>query len=245
MSSDVHPTRPAVPAVWPGDSGVPPLPAECVPCVEDLVIEDGQPVENVFAEKQYRLLTEPLYSSWAGPGEGRPFLVLSNVGLFFSVKHPPLVPDVMLSVDVRLGDDFALKENRSYFTWILGKPPDVVIEFASDLRGGEATHKMGEYARIGVAYYVIFDPANRLKGGVLRSFALNRQHYEPLDPPWFPGVGLGLTLWEGTFEGSRARWLRWCEAGDRPILTGHERAEQERQQRERLEARLRELGIEP
>src|SRR5262249_19806070 len=155
------------------------------------------------------------------------FLALANVGLFFSVKQPPLVPDVMLSLDVQLGDDFSRKENRSYFTWILGKPPDVVIEFVSDRRGGEATHKMREYGRLGVTYYVIFDPGNLLKGGVLRRLALRQGSYEPLETPWFPNVGLGLTLWEGRYEGYHARWLRWCEAGGRLIPTGHERADQE------------------
>src|SRR5207244_12679580 len=64
-----------------------------VPNLDELVTEDGAPVENIYAEKQYRLLTEPLYSSWTGPGEGRPFLALTNVGWFYASKQPPLVPD--------------------------------------------------------------------------------------------------------------------------------------------------------
>ncbi len=32
-----------------------------------MVREEGAPLENLFSEKQQRLLTEPLYSSWAGP----------------------------------------------------------------------------------------------------------------------------------------------------------------------------------
>ena len=37
------------------------------PDVTDLVIEADEPVDSIFAEKQARLLTEPLYSTWAGP----------------------------------------------------------------------------------------------------------------------------------------------------------------------------------
>jgi hypothetical protein len=37
------------------------------PDVSALVIQDDAPRDNIFAEKQERLLTEPLYSSWSGP----------------------------------------------------------------------------------------------------------------------------------------------------------------------------------
>src|SRR5207302_9337003 len=129
-------------------------------------------MESIFAEKQSRLLTEPLYTSWPGPGDGRPFQVLANVGLFFADKEPPLVPDAMLSLDVSPGADLSQKENRSYFVWRRGKAPNVVIEFVSDRRGGETTTKLRDYARAGVPYYIVFDPQNRLEGGVLRGFAL-------------------------------------------------------------------------
>jgi hypothetical protein len=221
------------------------VPPECRPNLDNLIIEDGALMDNVFYEKLCRLLTEALYSSWPGPGEGRPFEVFANVGLFYSETKPPLAPDVMLSLDVRPGDDFNQKENRSYFVWVLEKPPDVVIEFVSDRRGGEGGYKMREYARIRVLYYVIFDPQNRLGEGVLRAFALRDGQYEPIEPAWLPAVGLGLTLWEGTFEGRRTRWLRWCRQDGQVIPTGRERAEQEREARERLEARLREAGIPP
>ena len=54
------------------------------PCLDDIVTEDDTPVDSLFAEKQQRLLTEPLYTSWPGPGEGRPFLAAANVGVFYS-----------------------------------------------------------------------------------------------------------------------------------------------------------------
>lgn len=63
------------------------------PSLEDLVTEDDTPVDNMFSEKQQRLLTEPLYSSW---DPGRPFIAAANVGLFYAVRQPPLVPDAFL-----------------------------------------------------------------------------------------------------------------------------------------------------
>ena len=46
---------------------VEPLP-DVAPNIDDLVTEDDTPVDNLPSEKQQRLLTEPLYSSWSGPG---------------------------------------------------------------------------------------------------------------------------------------------------------------------------------
>ncbi len=228
--------------------------------VDHLVTEDDTPVDSLFSEKQQRLLTEPLYSSWAGPGEGRPFLVMANVGLFYALYKPPIVPDVLLSLDVQAPSDLWPKEHRSYFIWLYGKPPDVVIEIVSNREGEELGRKLETYARIGVPYYVVFDPGGFLGIGLLRVHELS-----PLKPPKvisekeLPGVGLGLTLWQGEYEGVEALWLRWCDLEGQVIPTGAERAEQERQRAEqerqraererqraeRLAAQLRALGVEP
>ena len=82
-------------------------------------------MDNIYTEKQQRLLTEPLYSSWTNP-DGKPFLALSNVGLFFAAAEPPLVPDAMLSLDVPPVKDHQEPDHRSYFSWIVGKMPEVV-----------------------------------------------------------------------------------------------------------------------
>src|SRR5262249_17537884 len=151
------------------------------------------------------------------------------------------------------------KAGHSYFQWLMGKAPDVVIEIVSDRRGGEEDFKMKAYARLRALFYVIYDPDNLLHGGVLRAYALQRGKYEPVEPRWFLELGLGLTLWEGTFEGHPATWLRWCDQDGRVIPTGAERAEEERHRAEderrranetaeklkRLTAQLRALGIEP
>src|SRR5262249_2710532 len=81
------------------------LPPEYWPNYDQIVTEDDQAVENIYSEKQQRILTEPLYSSWPGPGECRKFAVFSNVGLFYAIKKPPLAPDVFLSLDVVLPEN--------------------------------------------------------------------------------------------------------------------------------------------
>ena len=69
---------------------------------------------------------------------------------------------------------------------------------------------------------------------------------------WLPGIGLGLTLWEGVFENLHWQWLRWCDQAGRVLPTGPERIQQERQRAddekqraERLAEKLRSLGIDP
>jgi Uma2 family endonuclease len=215
-----------------------PLPAEYLPDYDRIVTEDDTPVDSILSEKQQRFLADQLYSSWPGPGEGRPFLALGNVGLFFAAYEPPLVPDFMLSLDVRAPQDLWPKENRSYFCWVYGKTPDVALEFVSNREGGEADSKLRAYARMSIPYHGIFDPADILGEGVWRFFSLVRRSYEPANSAWLPEVGLGLKLWQGSFEGVQAQWLRWCDRQGQMLLTGAERAE-------RLAAQLRALGIEP
>jgi Uma2 family endonuclease len=230
-----------------------------IPCLDHIVTEDDTPVDNIYSALQQKLLTEPLYSSWAGPGEGRTFLALANVGLFNAVAKPPCVPDALLSLDVQLAADVRLKQNRSYFIWVFGKPPEVVLEVVSNREGEEDTRKFHHYAQLGILYYVIWDPERHLGPEGLRIFTLSEKRYIPLSGNFLPVVGLGLTLWQGTFENLRETWLRWCDASGKVIPTGAERAEQERQRAEqerqraeqerqradRLAAQLRALGVEP
>lgn len=223
------------------------------PDISHLITEDDTPVDNIISEKNQRLLPQSLYDSWAGPpGENRSFIALANVGLFESVHQPAIVPDVLVSLDVQLPDDLLPKKHRSYFMWEYGKPPEVVIEIVSNRRGGEDSTKMRRYARIGIAYYAIYDPAKYLSDEVLRVYERRGKTYARMDTFWLPALELGLTLWEGEFEKRRDIWLRWCDKEANILLTGAEaaeqerqRAEQERQRAERLAEQLRSLGVEP
>jgi Putative restriction endonuclease len=210
------------------------------PDTSHLVIEDDTPVDNIFTEKQERLLTSPLYASWFGPPiqEGqarRPFVVLANVGLFVSRQEQAIVPDVMLSLDVRV-KDLSQRKNRTYFVWEFGKLPEVVIEIVSNREGGELSDKMQRYRRMGIRYYVVFDPDLELGPIRLRSFELRGDLYIALQQHYFDEVGLGLVEWTGVHEDFPETWLRWCTKDGRLIPTpeeqsavAHIRADEERQ----------------
>jgi hypothetical protein len=206
--------------------------AEVIPNVHVMMTEDDEPVDNLPSEKQQRFLTEPLYSSWAGPGAERTFLAAANVGVFYLARRPAVVPDMFLSLDVEVSEDWWEKEHRSYFLWEFGKPPDLAIEIVSNTVGDEDGEKRKKYARMGVRYYVIYDPLCQIMDDTLTIYQLHDFDYEKQSSRQFPVLKLGLTLWEGKYEGKQTEWLRWVDENDELILTGRERAEQERQHAE-------------
>ncbi len=231
---------------------------------ERVVTEDDLPVDNLFSAKQQTLLKRPLYASWTPPasksqtpGRKRPFLADSDIGVFYIMDEPPLAPDFFLSLDVQPRADWYEKKNRSYFVWEFGKAPEVVVEIVSNREGGELDHKLNEYARMRVLYYVVYDPQRKLKGDVLRVFVLRDGVYQEMERPYLPAIGLGLRLWDGVFEDKEDTWLRWCDEQGNIIPTGEERARMEaeranheaeaRRQAEdrasRLAAKLREFGV--
>ena len=218
--------------------------------VEHLVTEDDEPVDNIFSEKHQRMLTASLYDSWKPlpdeehPNEPRRFLAAANVGVFFSVHEPPLVPDVFISLDVTAPEDLYVKTGRSYMLWEYGKVPEVVVEIVSNKEGGELDRKLRTYARKGIHYYIVFDPLRHLSADVLRVYEpglLN--HYRRREDFRLPDVGLGLTLWQGAFEGTMAEWLRWTDEKGDLLLTGAERAANAENRAARLAEKLHQLGV--
>ena len=214
------------------------LPEFC-PNVDHVITEDDTPLDNIFSEKQQRLLTEALYATWK---PAVPFLVMANVGLFYAINLPPFVPDVLLSLDVEAPANLFPKSHRSYFVWEYGKPPNVVVEVVSNREGKEDTDKLKGYARIGVNFYIIYDPEQKLSSERLRFFELRGGDFQLLDSasPKMPQVGLGATIWTGSFEGHVDQWLRWTNLDGELIATGAERAsiERERAESERQRADL-------
>lgn len=200
--------------------------------ISHIITEDDAPVDNLFSERQMRLLVDSLYASWTGPGEGRSFVAMANVGVFFQLHSPPLVPDVLVSVDVTLPPEPWEKQHRSYFVWEYGKPPDIVIEIVSNKVGDELGDKLLDYARMGVGYYIVYDPERFISPMPLRIFTRNSLHFAEVTDTWLSQVGLGVTLWEGEYEAMSGVWLRWCDQQGVILATGQEALAQSQQQLE-------------
>ncbi|MCS6990215.1 MAG: Uma2 family endonuclease [Chloroherpetonaceae bacterium] len=207
--------------------------------ISHIQTDDQTPVDSLFAEREQRLLVESLYASWK---PNQPFLACDNVGVFYGLHLPPVVPDMFLSLGVSPPQGALIheKRRRSYFVWEYGKPPDLVVETLSPSYGGEFDEKMRIYERIGVRYYVIHDPATFHAKKPLTCYELRGVRYEEVLSGKLEGVGLEARLWNGVFEGVEAEWLRWYDASGNLLLTGAELAERERQRAEQAEGRAKE-----
>ena len=233
-----------------------------IPDANQLVTEDDTPVDNFASAKQQRLLVSSLYSSL----QNQIFLGESNVGIYHIYKKPPIVPDVFLSLDVQVPENWWEKQNRCYLVWEFGNSPEVVIEIVSNKIGDELGDKLKTYEHMRVSYYIVYDPNQQLGEKQLRIYQLIGRRYIETSETWLEQVELGLTLWSGEFEGRQDTWLRWCYQDGTVLPTGDERAqtavqraqtaeqqaEDERQQKEQalsraeiLAEKLREMGINP
>lgn len=229
------------------------------PDISHLILEDDTPVDNFQSEKQQRLLVDPLYSSWL---PGVPFVAAANVGIFHALNQDGIAPDTFLSLHVQMPEDWSQRQNRSYLVWEFGKVPEVCIEIVSNRKGYELiaptnpkekrkTSKKADYARLKVDYYAVFDPlrqiqeAEQMNGALLRIWALTTgsRYAEMAEPFYLEAVGLGLTLWEGEFEGNSGLWLRWCDRNGAVVPTGKERAEQERQRADQERQRANDAEV--
>ncbi len=201
------------------------IPSLEAPDISQMILEDDEPLDSFINEKQQRLLTTVFYSG-ANTGINVPFIAAANVGLFSHVRHSGIVPDAFLSLNIAAGENWLARNVRSYLFWEFGKAPDVVIEVVSPTPGNELDSKLTDYARLGIPYYVVYDPLKKLGETLLRVFQLQGGSYVAKNDAFFPEVNLGLTLWTGSFEKSNLTWLRWCYADGNLIPTGDELAAQ-------------------
>jgi len=174
-------------------------------------------------------------------------------------------PDWFLVVDVpRLYEGKDLR--RSYVTWQEGQSPDVVVEFLSpgteseDLgrfyneaaqveepleKSSKRTKRekppgkfvvYEQYLRI--PHYIIYSRYTQR----LRYFKLEGRRYQeqslPAENPrlWLEDLGIGLGIWDGSFDGVPSHWLRWCDCKGNWLLTDTEQEEREREQAQRQNA---------
>lgn len=212
------------------------------PDMSHFITEDDKPVDSVFCESQHRMLVEILQTSWP---QGRPFIATSDVGLFYNSKDSyPVVPDFMLSLGVEQLPPTDEVETKSYFTWVYGKPPDLVVEVVSNKKGGEDTTKMEIYAQVRVSYYGIYDPFRRLSKRPFKLFRLEAgQYVEMANVGWMPEIGLGFTLWKGLYEEKPGTWLRFIDKEGEMLPTGYEAMEMARVRLEETQAKIDEAQV--
>jgi hypothetical protein len=225
------------------------------PLPESYQLED-EPVENTGQ----LLLAGALRESLEISGFIQPqMLIASNFGLCATLNEKFIVkaPDWLYIPSVNNPSI----DRKSYTPSLEGDIPAVVMEFLSDTDGGEYSSrrvyppgKWFFYEKIlQVPIYVIFEP----NSGLLEFYRLENGKYELEQPDengrhWIDIMGLFLGTWRGTKEARTGYWLRWWDQAGNLLPWAVEqieqerlRAEQERQQKERLIAYLQSQGIDP
>ncbi len=195
------------------------------PTVDELVTDDGEPMESNRHRLQMNLLIDSLDLHWA---ERPDVFVGGNMFLYFSAtqakKNDFRGPDVFVVLDT---------ERRDRKAWVVweeeGKLPDVIIELLSE---STAEQDRGKKKRIyekvlKIPHYVLFDPFS----AELEAYQIDPQlaEYHRVPPGAdgripVPRLGLELGVWPGEHRGIEASWLRWYDADGRLIPTAEERA---------------------
>jgi Uma2 family endonuclease len=231
-------------------------PLHCLPSSEELPNSDDTPVDNQLQHLIPALLESTLATIWS---ERWDWFFGVNMGIYYDPNQPALVPDGFLSLGVKRFVDEYLR--LSYVLWEENKLPILVIEVVSQVDRGEYSSQKEFYAKkLGILYYVIYNPFRRKKPP-LEVYRLVDGEYLLMSgsPIWLPEIGLGIGRERGIYQGIVREWLYWYDEEGQRLLTLEERIQEaeaqinfEAQQRfaaeqrvRILEAKLKDLGVEP
>ncbi|MDF5724649.1 MAG: Uma2 family endonuclease [Rhizonema sp. PD37] len=217
----------------------PRLPKEVLPTMYDLKSEDPEEpgLPDQFHLWQPRLLDETFCPS-NYPAEQ--VFVASDLNLYYDLRNPLWYkrPDWFAVLGVSKSSqqqDLRL----SYVVWVEGVSPFLVVELlspgteAEDL--GQTLREINKpptkwevYERIlRVPYYVIYDRYTNN----FRVFSLVTTRYQEISilkqRLWLADIGLGLGLWQGSYQETYGLWLRWYDADGNWIPTANERIQLE------------------
>jgi Uma2 family endonuclease len=219
-----------------------------LPSTAELPCSDDTPVDNEDQNFIPNLLLFLLESIWAMRND---WFFGIDMGIYHTtgVSHlVPVIPDGFLSLDVERRK--AGKSRFSYAVWEEKEiVPKFVLEVVSKTPGDEYDKKLDIYAKLGVLYYVIYNPQfwRRDQRQPFEVYKLIDGEYilQIGEPFWMPEVGLGIGRSQYISGTIQREVLYWYDENGTRYLTSEEVAQSERQQRERLAAKLRELGINP
>ena len=227
------------------------IPRQSLPTQDDLPDTDFAPVDSELQIHVPSLLGDSLSFHW----RDRPDWFWGiNMGVYYELDTPAIVPDGFLSLGV---ERVSRERGRlSYVLWQEEVVPSLVLEYVSQNYGGEYDRKMDLYTKIGVSYYVIYNPefAHKRHRQPLEIYQLQAGKYVLLQkgPIWLPEIGLGLGCDRGEYRGMVREWLYWFDArgdrltaGEELITSEFKRAEKERALRQELLEKLRRRGIDP
>jgi len=210
---------------------------------------DGTFVKNFQEHPQSLLLTDSITPTLQQLHPDGKYAIGQDSGIYWRLIDPPergatapdwfYVPNVPPSLEGKF--------RRSYVLWKEYVAPLIVLEFVSG-DGSEERDKTsldGKFwiyeQAIRVPFYGIYE----VDKAEVEVFHLVENLYEPLVPNQrghfpIPQMGVELGIWQGLYQTMKLPWLRWWDLEGNLLLTGDERAHQERQRAE-LESQRAEL----
>ncbi|WP_019502333.1 Uma2 family endonuclease [Pseudanabaena sp. PCC 6802] len=226
---------------------------------------DGTFVKNFQEHPQSIILTssiKPVLEKLHPDGR---YCIGQDSGIYWRITQPAErgaeAPDwfYVPNVEPLLNGEY----RRSYVMWKEIVAPLIAIEFVSGDGSEERnttppseTQKAGKFwvyeQAVRIPFYAIYEVSKaavevyRLAGGRYQQMPPNDRGHYPITP-----LGVELGILPGP-ENPPIPWLRWWDADGNLLLTGDERAEQaeaiavqEHQEKERLAAYLRSIGVNP
>lgn len=246
-----------------------PLDLTTLPTTDELPCSDDTPVDNEDQNLLPNLLLLALASLWS---ERMDWFFAVDMAVYHTTgvsPKVPVVPDGFLSLGVERKKNG--RSRKSYAVWEEnGTVPILTLEMVSHRYNDEYEDKLDIYARLGVLYYVIYNPEYWQRHGHLpfEVHKLQNQTYQLQigEPFWMPEIGLGLGRGQQVVGGIEQEVLLWHDSQGQPYplsdqvigdlrgqlqaekqraATERQRATTERQRAERLAERLRSLGVDP
>ncbi|MEH1960282.1 MAG: Uma2 family endonuclease [Nostoc sp.] len=216
-------------------------PLACLPSSEELPDSDDTPVDNELQDLIPGLLKAILAMAWA---DRMDWFFGVDMGIYYHPDLPAIVPDGFLSLGVERFYDENLRP--SYVLWEERRVPILALEVVSQKYRGEYSTKKQEYAKLGILYYVVYNPTRRRKAR-LEVYKLVNNLYQLQDgnPLWLPEISLGIGMERGTYLGIPREWLYWYNQQGERLLTPEEQVKQAQQRAQLLAERLRSLGVDP
>jgi len=184
-----------------------------LPTEDELGVEDDKPVESTEHREQGNLMMHLLERALSHRED---ICIAGDLGVFYRLQHPPVVPDVMVVLGVKK------RQRKAYLVWDEGKGPSWVLELlsASNVAKDRETNYDIYEQHLRVPEYVWFNPDDPNE---LRGFRLVGDHYQEIAPD---EQG---RLWSQVLEhalGVHDGWLRLYDRDGNLVPTGDELAAQ-------------------
>jgi Uma2 family endonuclease len=222
---------------------------------------DGTFVKNFQEHPQSILLTtsiQPILNTLHPDGQ---YAIGQDCGIYWRLTDPPeqgaVAPDWFYVPNVPPLLNGQMR--RSYVIWKEILAPLIAIEFVSGDGSEERDYtspysnssgKAGKFWVYEQAIHIPFYAIYTMQQATVDVYELVTNQYQLCQPNErghyaIPPMGVELGIWQGRYANQTLPWLRWWDSQGNLLLAADERAEQERQRREQLEAFLRSQGFDP